>query len=312
MPLEAIHLTALADSLEGMPELTARCGGDRLADARLGAMLFDLPYYDRFPIMVVRYILGRPLAVSQWGDIFHLRRPAGLAKHLLGSVRGLRARGAAADAERLLAFALGYVNHLAIDAHLHPLVNRQAKLRVARLGGSLGNQHSQVEKFHSVMFHEERLGFDFVGRHALRRHLRVDGHELHRLQVFREAVTQAAREVLGETLAPEAVARWARGFAQYAWFASSVWGRWLTSETFTAELRAEVYDGPWGSFRVEYATALELARAHMTAAMVFAEGGADEAFDAAVPEGPVDEPPPGWPAWTGPAVPRRAVAHDRS
>src|SRR5688572_26807297 len=112
MPAEAVHLSALLDSLPGSPaEALLRRHG---REARLGAILVDLPYFDRFALGVLRYLLRRPVAGSTWGASFHLRRPVGLGKALLRRAASLRAAAPTReDGDRLLALALGYFSHLA-------------------------------------------------------------------------------------------------------------------------------------------------------------------------------------------------------
>src|SRR4051794_9051278 len=176
MPVEAIHISAFTDSLAGSVLARSLESDELHALGRLGALVIDFPYFERFPLGVLRYLLKRPTAQSAWGDMLHKGRPVRAATSMLEAVRELRARGRRSEAERLFAFALGFVSHLAVDRSMHPLVNRMARERAARLGGEPAHHHTEIEKFHSVLFHEERLGFDFMGKPALRKHIEVDAH----------------------------------------------------------------------------------------------------------------------------------------
>src|SRR5690242_16460580 len=127
MPAEAIHLSALEDSMQGSRALAFLTPSLRRAGARLGAVFVDLPYFDYFPVKVARYFLKLPVVSSRFGDLLHQAAPVGLGKRLLRAAARLRARSSTkAEGELLLSFALGYFSHLAVDAAIHPSVNRLA------------------------------------------------------------------------------------------------------------------------------------------------------------------------------------------
>lgn len=289
MPVEAIHLSALQDSLAVTGDAMSRPELRNLA--RLGAVTIDFPYFDRFALGVARYLLKRPTAISQWGNLFHEHRPVGVCKALLRHTRELRQRASTRSAaERVLAFVLGYVSHVAVDRSLHPMVNRLAGVRAQRLGDSALRQHTEVEKFHSVLFHEQRNGFDFMGRKELREHIGVDPHALHRSAELRTAYLSALHETLGAAPRPSLLARWAAGYAQYTWLVSSPFGKTLVPEAVKREVRAEVFEGPDVSFATSYAEAVRCSEQALLAALQFCEVGesAESAFDAQLPEGPID------------------------
>src|ERR1700712_1338640 len=168
MPVEAIHLSAFSDSLVGSSLPRHMHAGPLRELGRLGALVIDFPYFENFPLGVLRYLLERPTAQSAWGDLLHKGTPVRAAVSMLRAAHALRSSGQSAEADRVLAFALGFVSHLAVDRSMHPLVNRMARERAARLGGDPSHHHTEIEKFHSVLFHEQRLGFDFMGKPALR------------------------------------------------------------------------------------------------------------------------------------------------
>lgn len=298
MPAEAIHLSALADSLAAADASTRAAAGlddrERGALLRLGAVMIDLPYFDRFALGVARYLLGRPLATSPVGDAFHRQRPVELGKRLLQRAAELRAhRASARDGERLLSVALGYFSHVAVDASMHPLVNQLASVRAARLGDRQARQHSEVEKFHSVLFHEERLGYDFMGDARLVDYISVDAHVL----LGQGSIAVAFREAISSVHAPQlarerALTRWVRGYAQYVRLLASWFGARVMPPAVKEQVRGEVYDAPFGRFVDHYARAVERSRLAIEAALDYVEApGRDARFDAVVPEGSIDDPP---------------------
>jgi hypothetical protein len=290
VPVEAIHLSAFLDSLQAAQPPAQFARGELRELGRLGALVIDFPYFDRFPVGVVRYLLKQPTARSAWGDALHKTTPVALAHTLLARVRRLRAEASTrSQAERVLALALGYVSHLAVDRTLHPFVNRQARARVVSHGGDPAHQHTEVEKFHSVLFHEERLGFDFMGRPELRRHIEVDAHAIHRDPALREALQAGFDAALARTPTRGELERWARGYRQYVWLVSGPAGKLLVPERVKDAVRPEVYRGGWGSFDARYRDAVACSVRAIDAALALAEcERSHAAFERVLPEGPID------------------------
>lgn len=290
MPVEAIHLSAFTDSLAESPA-AARLARPELRElGRLGALVIDFPYFQRFPIGVMRHFLKVPTAVSKWGAELHHGRPVLVLKSMLGRVRDLERDGASDAAERVLALALGFASHLAVDASLHPLVNRLARLRAERLGDHPLRQHSEVEKFQSVLFHEARNGFDFMGRVELAQHIRVAAHEIHRDPALCAAFSMGLQAALGKTPSRALLSDWARGYTQYVWLVSSIAGKTLAPEREKRSMRDEVYLGSWGSFESAYAEAVARSRDALAVALAFAQdASAEAALDATLPAGAIDD-----------------------
>lgn len=292
MPVEAIHLSALADSLVGSDAAHALDSKKLAQLARLGALIIDFPYFERFPLGVLRYLLERPLAVSPWGDLFHHQRPVTIGRHLILTAQKLSRNADSVDAsQRVLALGLGYLSHVAVDASLHPMVNRLAAQRAARLHELPARQHSEVEKFQSVLFHEARLGFDFMGTRALRDHIAVDAHALHTDRALRAAFIFAVENALHKPLEPALIRAWARGYQQYVALVSSPAGKLIVPNKLKAEVREEVYAGERFSFAAHYAQAVTHSRAVLNAACALYHGGrsAELAFDDLLPEGSIDQ-----------------------
>jgi hypothetical protein len=69
MPVEAVHLSGLVDSLATSSAWVRRAtSGPYHRAARLGALFVDLPYFDRFSLAVARYALRQPQAPSTMGS----------------------------------------------------------------------------------------------------------------------------------------------------------------------------------------------------------------------------------------------------
>jgi hypothetical protein len=165
VPAEGIHLTALREAMAA-PALgaAARRRIARHEDAaRLGALLVDLPYFDRYLGEVVRYLAGVAARPSPWGARLHEGGAVALMRALLAVAR--------VDPDpRIGAIALGLASHVAIDRALHPLVNALAR---AHPHGDHGSSHREVEKFQSICFHEAYLGRDLMGQPGIRHHLTI-------------------------------------------------------------------------------------------------------------------------------------------
>ena len=297
MPAEAIHLSALEDSFKG-PGLALRLAAgvedrERASMLRVGAVLIDLAYFDRFALGVLRYLLGRPLATSPIGDQLHQITPVRLCKLILRRAALLRAQPSTRkDGGRLLAVGLGYLSHIAVDSSLHPLVNQLAGVRAKRLGDRPARQHNEVEKFHSILFHEERLGYDFMGDARLVAHITVDGDVIRGGGAIAVAFRDALVTVHSAAPPDRVLARWIRGYAQYTQLLASRFGKRLMPQAVKDEVRGEVYDAPYGRFVDHYARAVLRSRSYLEAGLAFAaDGDSDDAFDRVVPEGSIDDPP---------------------
>lgn len=290
MPAEAIHLSALADSEPGSPARPLLREHGRLA--RLGAIYVDLPYFDYFALKVLFYLLKLPVTASAWGAAFHLERPVTLGKALVRRAASLRAETATREGgDGLLAFALGYFSHLAVDSALHPLVNRLARARADRLGDRAARQHTEVEKFQSIVFHEERLGFDFMGRPELAAHIGVEARALLAAPGLAGEVLGATRDALGRAPSRRSLARWLCGYRQYVWLISGPAGKTILPDRAKAAVIDEAYIAC--RFADHYEAAVALSRRYVEAALAFAEAPdvprAEAALDAVAPEGPIDE-----------------------
>jgi hypothetical protein len=289
MPVEAIHISAYLDSLVASSANHALRQEPLRALGRLGCLVIDFPYFERFPLGVARYLLKRPTAQSTWGDLLHKGKPAAGALAMLELSRAHQRHGRNVEAERVLAFLLGFVSHLAVDHTLHPLVNRMARERARRLGRDVLHHHTEVEKFHSVLFHEERLGFDFMGRRELREHIEVDAAAVHRDADLRAAYTTALCRTCGEEPSGALLRQWARGYQQFVWLVSSPVGKRLVPDAKKNEVRGELYRGAWGNFVDAYAEAVASSRDLIDATLLaFSAPDGAATLARALPDGPID------------------------
>jgi hypothetical protein len=225
VPAEGIHLTSLGEGLAvaSLPPQARRLLARSGHAARLGAVFVDLPYFASFESELVRYVAGWPPRPSPWGDRTH----ESAVPILDAFVRRAAAIPAGPERDAAWAFALGLASHLAIDQAVHPLVNWLAEKDVAESEGklTLAAAHRDVEKFHSICFHESYFGSDMMGTAAAFAHVEV--REMARLDDDPTAslARAAIEDVLGSAPSREELGRWGRSFVRYARILASPVGR---------------------------------------------------------------------------------------
>jgi hypothetical protein len=240
MPAEAIHLTALREAMAS-PVLAAsvrRRLVRRDDAARFGALVPDLPYFHRYVVEVIRYVARVPAQPSPWGAAIH----EGGAVALLSSLLGIARRERDDD---LAAIALGLASHCAIDRALHPLINALA--RAYPVGRNHDASHREVEKFHSICFHEQYLGRDTMGTAAITGYLTIQlanglGERLNRL--LREAWSDA----LGTAPSERQLTGFVRGYRAHARLLGTPLGKRVAPPAAKDEARPRYLRGPWGTF----------------------------------------------------------------
>lgn len=295
MAAEAVHLSALADGLAlpglpgGLRALLSMGGETRgLELARLGAVFVDLPYFDRFPLKAALYAVGRTQPPSAWGDAFHQERPVAVGTAMLAEARALREAGDRLRADRLDALALGYFSHLAVDYATHGLINQMAEARAKRRGAASAHHH-EIEKYQSVLFHEQRNGFDFMGTPLLPRYVRVE-HELLVGDVpLTAALLRAIDRALGKAPTAAELARFLRGYRQYGWILGSPAGKRLAPAAGKERERPRVFATPGFHYLDLFTTAVRRVGRYLEAAWAVREGAPLDPV--AVPEGSIDHPP---------------------
>lgn len=297
MPAEAVHLSALHDTLTELPA-SARSwvSGEELeAAARLGAILVDLPYFDRFPTAVLNYVLKRPQRASRWGDVFHHGKPIAFLRELGETAVALcRSELTARHGAILRAIALGYASHAAVDTSMHPMVNGSARARMRTHGGTLGQQHQEVEKFQSILFHQQRLGFDFMGTARLYRYISIDLRPVQRSTPVTTALRSALHRLYGEAPTDDELLRWARGYRSYVLLLSSPFGKTIAPASAKEREKPGLFDGLEFPRRFDRAVA-KSRRWVDTFASYLADGRFDDSARAAlhreIPEATIDPDP---------------------
>jgi hypothetical protein len=240
MPAEGIHLTALREAMAS-PALSApvrRRLVRRDDAARLGALVPDLAYFDRYTREVIRYVAKRPARPSPWGAAIH----DGGAVALLGSLLSIARREHDGD---LAAIALGLASHCAIDRTLHPLVNALA--RTYPTGASHDASHREVEKFQSVCFHERYLGRDTMGTPAITGYLAIQ-LALRPDPRILGWLGEAWSSALGAAPTTRELNRFLRGYAAHAWLLGTPLGKRIAPPAAKEAAGPRYLHGPWGSF----------------------------------------------------------------
>lgn len=276
MPAEGVHFSALDDS--GLASSHA-------AALRLGAVFVDLPYFEHFPLAVVRYLLGRPPAPSRWGDVTHHRAPIAVGRGLVEEAQRLGGE----EGAWLRTLALGYICHAAVDRAMHPHVNGLAARRAQRLNDTHARQHIEVEKYQSILFHDARMGFEVMGTRALYTHCIVDAAPLWKPGRVGDAVQRVLLASWGEAPTRATLRGWSRGYAQYVTLIASPLGRRVAPREEKERVRAEVFDG----FADQFSAAVAQSKRWMQALEAYAR---DATFDASaraelervMPEGTID------------------------
>ena len=276
MPAEGVHFSALDDS-------GFACS---LPGAlRLGAVFVDLPYFERFPMAVLRYLLERPPAASRWGDVTHNRAPIAVGRGLVEEAQRLGGE----EGAWLRALALGYICHAAVDRAVHPHVNALAARRAERLKDTPARQHIEIEKYQSILFHDARMGFEVMGTRALYEHCIVDAAPLWRPGRVSDAVQRVLLAAWGEAPTRATLRGWSRGYAQYVALIASPLGSRVAPREEKERVRAEVFEG----FAEQFSGAVAQSKRWMRALEAYAR---DAAFDASaraelervMPEGTID------------------------
>lgn len=250
MPAEGIHLTSLREAATSAQlDASARVFVVRHDDAaRLGALLVDLSYFDRFAGEVIRYVARRPPRPSPWGARLHQGGAVELLDAMLEVARQDREGTTAA-------IALGLASHLAIDRALHPLVNALARRH--RGGIDHDTSHREVEKFQSICFHEQYMGRDLMGTDPLRHLLAVQRIErLGDREVARPVLAAFARAFGAAALTPAELARWGRGYRSHVWLLGTPLARRIAPPAAKDAARPLYLHGAWGEFASHLAAAI--------------------------------------------------------
>jgi hypothetical protein len=241
MPAEGIHLTALREAVvQGALATPARrCAVRFEAAARLGAVGPDLPYFDRYTEELVRYAVQRPARPSAWGARIHGGGAIDLVNVVLERARQDRS-------DLLAALAMGLASHCSIDRSIHPLVNALA--RRFPEGASHDASHREVEKFHSILFHERYLGRDHMGTAGIVRLVAVPARELMATTAVGPALALAFARAASDADVARPLRRMARGYEMHARVLGSRLGKRLAPPAEKERAAPRFQHGAWGTF----------------------------------------------------------------
>jgi len=233
MPAEGIHLTSLREAAASpnVPGAMRRSLVREEDAARFGAVLLDLPYFDAYAAEVLRYVAKLRPRPSRWGNVVHERAAVPILHAILDDAR--RSRSA-----RLAAAA--------IDRQLHPLVNALARRHPD--GRDHDAAHREVEKFHSICFHEAYYGADRMGTPGIARVVQVPMRELFADRVVAQAVTRAFAGAIYDPPSERALAAMGRGYEQHTALIASPVGKLVAPPAEKEHGRAVFFSGAWGSF----------------------------------------------------------------
>jgi hypothetical protein len=276
MPAATLHLTfveLLADA-DVAPEVQGAIRA-RPRHARLGAMLYDVPFYSNVVLMAIRYGLKRPAEVRPLGTLIHHGgEAAGLYANLIARLH----RAAKVPRAARLALMAGTASHIALDAAQHDLMRFIARRQMAATGrGDESHHHRLAEKFQSLFFHVDRFGRDIIGtREWLERTRLTEGASL----IFRRhepAVTAAWLGALRDTYgSAPTVAEWTsqlRAFVHFGVLTSSYPARRNSRLYGTAEKRRIYYSNDLFHFPEHMDAATRLAERMLVLSLEYYTGG---------------------------------------
>jgi hypothetical protein len=134
----------------------------------LGSVGPDLPYYRNvFGTAIGTFFEetfnpNSPGIYTGWGDLFHARTPNLFPLKMIETIR--KDNDQATETQKL-AFALGYLTHVAADQHIHPHVNAYAGPYYA--SGVNRKNHRTLEVYEDILVYEMKSGKKFFSEDFL-------------------------------------------------------------------------------------------------------------------------------------------------
>jgi hypothetical protein len=128
----------------------------------LGSVGPDLPYYGNVLGSAIgeffeeKFNPDSPGLYTGYGDYFHARTPSAFPMKMLETIR--KDKDPATQA-RKLAYALGYLTHIAADQHIHPFVERYAGPYY--VSGLNRRKHRTIEVYEDVLLYGKIVQADF-------------------------------------------------------------------------------------------------------------------------------------------------------
>jgi hypothetical protein len=276
MPALLLHLTLGRQAAEqaGIPEAVARAAEASPGALLLGSILPDLPYHFKFGRQLLRHLTRRAYLHSEWGDLLHTRGTGRLALALLAHIR--RSFPGPRERQQLLALAAGYISHHAVDRTCHPVVQQVVRQRL-QAGEHHNVMHSRVERYQSLIYHHDLLGYDIAGTPFGARLLRqTAGTGLLRPRLPEPlwlALRASCIETHGRVPAAAEVRDWLWGITAYGAVFSSPSGRMERLHGDLDQLRQTWYQGPGIDLLTPIHRAQEVTRDCWQAAMQVLDAG---------------------------------------
>jgi hypothetical protein len=279
MPAPLIHIRG-AEALQREGRLASpfqQAVNDYPWAYRLGALLVDLPLFDRFPLKVCLFLVRRPYPTSRWATVLHRRGSTSLAAALLQQATGVHR-------PEMLALVAGLLTHLALDRTMHPAVEEAVDRQVTPRE-TPDQLHEALENYQSLVWHRTYLGTDGVGTGLVRSSLAV-GPELTGAppRWTYEAMAAALSRVYGMAPTVGEARRWGAGLIGYRALMASP----LAKVSVAASERL-ARERPWVArvaWQDPYHEALDLAASYIETAAAAGEGARD-CLVAALGDGPL-------------------------
>lgn len=213
-----LHVTLAMRAADAAPDPAARAAAlCHPYDYALGAVLIDLPYYDRLWRTALVLATRRPLRHHPLGGALHRRSPASLCLALLEAAR--------TEAER--AVGLGCLTHLAVDLVFHPEIDRRVRETPGGAADPDGT-HKRIENEIDLHCHYDLLGTSGVGTGYARSALALSP-----ASDWTALARRAISGIHGEAPSAEALASWRAELALFG-VASSLgatpWTRTLPAD----------------------------------------------------------------------------------
>ncbi len=147
-----LHVTLADAALSRGRDEIASLVTPHIEDYHLGAVAFDLPYFEHLLYRAFQLFVTRELGYGTWGYLFHLRSPSDFCRILLEN----------ADSPSAKAYALGALTHLAVDLTYHPFI--EARIMMTADGAQdLNRMHKIIEDELDIVAHSKVLGHSAIG-----------------------------------------------------------------------------------------------------------------------------------------------------
>ena len=194
-----ITLSNLALLRAALPRSARREIEQEIDSFHLGAVLFDLPYYEHLLFQGIVRASGLDYRYGDWGTRLHLRSPTGFCVRLL--------RAAETPSER--ATAMGALTHAAVDMVFHPEI--EERVAQTEAGRARPNRmHHMIETQMDLYLHHRIIGGPGIGSPYTAQvlNLRPDSRWI-------DHFLEAVRFVHGESPSRRRARSWLRGIHRF-------------------------------------------------------------------------------------------------